>query len=156
MRRFLIPLFLLALLAAEVSGQSSDCRPATGSDIPHGANMSVEVHGGTVNELRGTITDANGAEFSDAVVEVYKVRAMAANRDAQRAIAGQTRLAACVTGPDGKFNFADLPSGQYVLHVGMRTNMGICDAYWIGKLQIKNRPSRARPRAITIQLSPGT
>jgi hypothetical protein len=103
-------------------GRDCHCRPAANDEAPSSGNMVVTMNAGTVREARGIVTDANGALFEDAVVEVYRLDSGISVNDAYKVVTDNQRLSACVTGKNGQFCFADLPPGRYVLRAGLKSS----------------------------------
>ena len=94
----------------------ADCRKAKNDEVPHGANELIQLRDKSMNGLFGAVFDPRGDPFEDIVVEVYR---QSGNKPHSETVQ-QARIAACVTGPDGKFSFAGIKPGRYLLQAGIR------------------------------------
>lgn len=74
-----------------------------------------------LRHISGTILFPNEEPAGDVVIEVY----CPSGKLKSPATAEQPRLAACVTGDDGRFAFPGLKPGEYVLRVGTRKSAGV-------------------------------
>jgi hypothetical protein len=151
MIKILTSILLLSSLGILASRPSCQCRPASEEDIPHGANERITYTERTVREIHGTIIYRTGEPVKDVVVEVFDANGADNNLEQQK------RRVACVTGEDGKFCFADLPSGKYVLWAGTRELDGMNDIHM--RVNVDRRWWRSWFRSnkgIELELMPGT
>ena len=121
---------LLSILIGSVltfSGGCS-CAKALETDLPHGANETVEIRGPVVNKLSGIVADPSGAPVK-AVVELYDLPPDRPDIAVNEVIGFRTRRVACVTGADGTFCFSNVPSGKYLLRAGTRQANGMNELY---------------------------
>jgi uncharacterized protein (DUF2141 family) len=103
-----------------------------------------------VGQIRGNVFQANMEFAQDVVVEVYNYEGNDSYEAASQALKSK-RIAACVTGPDGKFSFSDLKPGRYLMHLGTRDVAGMNEVNAI----LNVRPGASRER-LKIKLSLGT
>lgn len=118
------------VLAALSQPLHARCRHASNDDVPYGANEFI-LQDGTeeVGQVFGVVLDPSGAQ-RHAVVEVYKYDGGENSTDAMKALEDQ-RIAACITGDDGKFAFPDLPPGRYLLRIGLSDTGGMNEDHLI-------------------------
>jgi hypothetical protein len=128
----------------------AECRKARHSEVPHGANELIELPEKQVNGLFGTIFFPGRGPAEDTVVEVYR---LSGNRDHKETVK-QTRIAACVTGPDGTFSFVGNKPGRYLLQAGIRRAMGINLTYVV--INLRSNSGKQKGRGIEIPLHLGT
>jgi protocatechuate 3,4-dioxygenase beta subunit len=111
-----IALVTSLLTAAPTMSVDCACRkPERGDRTRPGANMIIVVPmKKNYRELRGTVQMSDGRLLENALVEIFD-NANYLLQSGPLKQPRQTRLAECVTGPDGKFCFRHLPSGTYEL-----------------------------------------
>src|SRR5215813_4707700 len=100
------------------------CKNAKDGDVPHGANMLIQLTDQTVSSIRGEVSWPTGEPAKDIVVEIFIYTGGDSSEDMNKALA-QKRVAACITGEDGKFAFPQLKRGKYLLRAGTRESAGI-------------------------------
>ena len=110
---------MMGLVAAPPT-MSVECachKPEKGDKTRYGGNMTVVVPmDKTYGELHGTVQMNDGRILENALVEIFdNADYLLDSNPSAHKHSRQTRLAACVTGPDGKFCFRHLPSGKYEL-----------------------------------------
>jgi Carboxypeptidase regulatory-like domain len=119
---------LLTSLLTAAPSMSVDCachKPEKGDKTRLGANMMIVVPmEKTYRELRGTVQMSDGRALENALVEILD-NADYLLRSGPLKQPRQTRLAKCVTGPDGKFCFRHLPSGTYELRSSIDTGWNV-------------------------------
>jgi protocatechuate 3,4-dioxygenase beta subunit len=114
---------LLILIATGLSASSHKgtckCKPASSSDQTSWGQENVIIKKEEVlKALRGRVVSAaNEKPLAGVLVEVYdKPEGLLLDwkeREAKKP--EQRRIAACITGPDGQFCFANIPPGKYEL-----------------------------------------
>jgi hypothetical protein len=104
---------------------NAECQKAGKEDVPHGANMTVELAEQKVSRLFGTVLFPNRESAGDIVIELYR----RAGKQSVQETMKQSRLTACITENDGKFSFPELQPGRYLLRVGIRRPAGINELY---------------------------
>jgi carboxypeptidase family protein len=108
---------LMISLMAGTSAVSDDCacrKPKKSDTTRWGGNQTIVVPlEKSYRELRGTVEMPDGRVLENALVEIFDNAEYLLRENRERP--QQTRLAACVTGPDGKFGFRHLPAGTYEL-----------------------------------------
>ncbi len=115
----------------------AQCKPAQSKDVPHGANTLIELKEQRLSQIFGTVRFPQGEVADDIVVEVYRHAETESLQEARQ----QARLAACVTGDDGRFSFAGLKPGTYFVLAGTRRDAGVNEIYllvtlrknWLGR-----------------------
>jgi hypothetical protein len=103
----------------------AQCKQPRGEDGPHGGKGSVLVGEGTVGGIYGKVLrkDEKADDWvpvGDVVVELYVYGGRANREDVSKAVREQKRVAACLTGGDGKYSFTGLEPGRYLLRAGTR------------------------------------
>src|SRR5215472_12355543 len=106
------------------------CKNAKDGDVPHGANMLIQLTDQTVSSIRGEVSWPTGEPAKDIVVEIFIYTGGDSSEDMNKALA-QKRVAACITGEDGKFSFPHVKRGKYLLRAGTRESRGINETYII-------------------------
>lgn len=95
------------------------CVPAKDADTTHwvGNMAEVRIERERYQELKGrVVVSGSGKALGGALVEVFtRPEYLLSNETYSRGTPEQLRVAACVTGPDGKFCFRKLPAGAYEL-----------------------------------------
>ena len=115
----------------------AQCKPAQSKDVPHGANTLIELKEQRLSQIFGTARFPQGKLADDIVVEVYRREGTESLQEARQ----KARLAACVTSDDGRFSFAGLKPGRYLVLAGTRKNGGMNETYvpiilkrgWLGR-----------------------
>lgn len=116
-------LMLLVLLVVPNMTAFAECRcaPINSGEVTHwtgnGTELFIFIEKGTYRELKGkVVTSMDGAPFSGVLVEVFNnPDYLLPNHSYLKE--KQIRVAACRTGNDGNFRFADLSSGKYELRL---------------------------------------
>lgn len=104
----------------------AQCTQPKDEDIPHGAKEFVMVKGRVVGRIYGRAlfpddkAKEGGRRAKDVVVEIYSYGGVGTREDVDRVVREQKRVAACLTGGDGKFSFPDLKPGMYLFRAGTR------------------------------------
>jgi hypothetical protein len=104
----------------------AQCTQPKGEDSPHGGKEFVLVEGRVVGRIYGRTlfpdAKAKGGwrRAKDVVVEIYSYGGDGTREDVRRVVREQKRVAACLTGGDGKFSFPDLKPGMYLFRAGTR------------------------------------
>jgi hypothetical protein len=139
---FLVP--LKTLTAQRSSGECS-CKPPKGGETTHwvGNQIHVSTEKHSYRTLQGTVTELDERPVSDALVEVFT--------NPQKS-EGQ-RVAACRTGPDGKFCFIGLASGRYEL----RASSGDSHAGWdVSKVYVVVNRATENKKDLRVVMRPAT
>ena len=121
---------LATSLLAPMSSMPVDCtchKPAKGDKTRYGGNMMIVVPvEKTYRELHGTVQMNDDQVLENALVEIFDNPDYLLNSNPNAVKQPrQTRLAACVTGPDGKFCFRHLPTGKYELRSSIRNGWNV-------------------------------
>jgi protocatechuate 3,4-dioxygenase beta subunit len=137
------------LLKPSVAGQRCDCIAASTNDTTrHGGNEDVVAVGGKAHQtLCGVVRDPNGEPLHDVLVEVYDHPEIwsTSRRRSQSTPPEQRRVAACISGTDGRFCFLGLASGCYEL----RFSIG---AEWdVLHMLVRLEPQKARSTSCDIE-----
>ena len=104
----------------------AQCAQPKDEDSPHGAKEFVLVEGRVVGRIYGrTLFPDDKAKdgwrrAKDIVVEVYSYSGDGTREHVSKVVREQKRVAACLTGGDGKFSFPDLKPGMYLFRAGTR------------------------------------
>ena len=136
----------------------AQCKKPKDDDIPHGANEFILFDERTLGRIHGRVFFPNymikaGRERAkDIVVELYSYTGGDSYQDVRKAILGQKRVAACLTGGDGRFSFAGLKRGRYLLRAGTRNRDQFNEIFAILILN----PSRGAGKGLEIVLPAGT
>jgi protocatechuate 3,4-dioxygenase beta subunit len=124
------PLILVfAIFGVSLSRDKCSCQPALEDDYPYGANEVVTIRGGRVESIRGKVSYPTGEPVEKAVVEVYNYTNADRNLPPYELAHAKKRAAACLTDEGGRYCFAGLPSGKYVLRVGTHKPEGMQEIY---------------------------
>ena len=122
-RQILVCAFALGVvIVADVA--EARCKNAKDGDVPHGANELIQLTDQTVSSIRGEVSWPTGEPAKDIVVEIFIYTGGDSSEDMNKALA-QKRVAACITGEDGKFSFPHVKRGKYLLRAGTRESRGI-------------------------------
>jgi hypothetical protein len=119
-------IFTLAGVVCFSQLAQAQCKRAGDNDSPHGANEFVLLDVKSVGRIHGRVFFPNymhksGRERAgDIVVELYSYSGGDSYEDVNRAMREHKRVAACLTGRDGRFSFAGLKPGRYLLRAGTR------------------------------------
>jgi hypothetical protein len=122
-------LLLLVLGGVPAVDQKCSCPKAGEYDRPHGANEIIEFNAGTLQTIRGKVTLPNGEPVNEAVVEIYEFTKADKNESAYKIAEARERKFACLSDRNGDFCLSDLPSGWYVLRIGMRGSPGFNEVF---------------------------
>jgi protocatechuate 3,4-dioxygenase beta subunit len=147
---------ILACLSVSLSAQRCRCvAPADGETTRSGANEHIVLvekrkHTG----ITGIVRDTNGETISDVLVEgldhpEHLLLSYPENIEKQKA---QRRVAACVTGNDGRFCFTSIPAGKYELRLSKNGGWKHTSLY----LVVAPRDPKATKRGLGITLQVGT
>jgi hypothetical protein len=139
----------LSFLALPITSRA-ECRKAQDNEVPNGANELIALREQKIRGLFGTIFLPNDEPAEDVVIEVYSLHGYEDYSVTTRT----KRLAACVTGGDGRFSFPELKPGRYLLRAGVRSPHGINITYVI--IVLKSNGSGDKGRGIRIPLTLGT
>ncbi len=136
------------LLVSAVLGLSPyafcHCSPASERTTSWGVQNVLIAEPEPFNNVRGLVTDINRHALPNTLIEVFDQPEIV-RKDASPSRSGQKRLAACLTGQDGKFEF-DLPQGEYEVRLSK-------PAEWnVTSVLVKVERS-ARKRKIRIRLT---
>jgi hypothetical protein len=131
---------------AEMSAEYK-CKQAKDEDRPPG--KFVFAGEGTVGAIYGTILSKDERADTwepvrDVVVELYNYSGGANQEDISRAVREQKRVAACLTGDDGKFSLSGLKPGRYLFHVGARASDKYDEVHAILTLDPSRPPSELK------------
>jgi len=129
----------------------AQCKKPSDKDTPHGANEFILIDEGVVGRVHGTV-EAHGDYAKDIVVELYSYSGSDSYQDVSKVLRLQKRVAACLTGDDGRFSFARLKPGRYLLRAGTREQDQYNEIYAILRLD----PRRGEARGLEIVLRAGT
>src|SRR5882762_382593 len=124
-----MPILSLLISSALLFPSGCSCNKALDSDMPHGANESVEIRGPVVKNIFGTVFYPDDSVAKDAVVELYELSKGGSDTPINEIVGWRSRRAACVTATDGMFCFSALPSGRYLLRAGTRQSNGMNELY---------------------------
>jgi protocatechuate 3,4-dioxygenase beta subunit len=110
MKQLFIVTLILVCLTSSLSANDCKCTPAPPNETTRaGANEEIVLTEKKPRKtLHGLVRDVNGEALADVLVEVFD------NPNAQGNVR-QNRLAACVSGADGRFCFKNIPDGKYEL-----------------------------------------
>ena len=103
------------------------CKKAGNEDRPRGGNFVLAGEGrvkaiyGTVLSNKDTGAD-KWAPVGDVVLELYSYSGGVNPEEVSKAVREQKRVAACLTGRDGKFSLSGLKPGRYLFRAGSRTS----------------------------------
>ena len=126
-----IALYAVALgVLSVVDVAEGRCKDAKDGEVPHGANELIQLTDQTVSSIRGEVSGPGEGDAKDIVVEIFSYAGGDSFEDMKNALA-QKRIAACITGEDGKFSFPHVKRGKYLLRAGTRESRGINETYII-------------------------
>ena len=148
-RRIATLLSAFIFLTTTLQLSYAQCRTARPGDIAHGGNEIIKLPRHYMSRIQGRIFVPNGSPGRDVVVEVYPYDGF---QDVSQMAMDRPRMDACVTGADGRFTFAKLRAGQYVLRAGSR------NPYQFNEVRavIVLRPGRPGDRPLKINMRPGS
>jgi hypothetical protein len=149
-RAFLLRVLFCVIVFSHLA--QAQCKKAKADDVPHGANEFILLNGGTLGRIHGTVFLPNSIRAEDVVVEVYTYSGRNEYATVKKVLSEQKRVAACITGSDGRFSFPRLKPGRYLLRAGTRKNDQYNQIHAILVLTL----NRGAGRGVKIVLSPGT
>jgi hypothetical protein len=102
------------------------CQQAKDADRPRGGNF-VLAGEGEFKAIYGTALSKDERTHTwpplgDVVVELYSYSGGVNQEEVSKAVRGQKRVAACLTGDGGQFSFPGLTPGRYLLRAGSRAS----------------------------------
>jgi hypothetical protein len=136
----------------------AQCKKAKDEDIPHGANETILVDEGVIRQVHGMVFFPNNALESrrepqnDIVVEIYIYSGDYSDQNINKILGVKNRVAACVTGVDGRISFLRLKPGRYLLRAGTRER----NQFNILHVILKLDPKRGDNKELEIVLQPCT
>jgi hypothetical protein len=142
---------ILVCIAGFIQVSAAQCRKARGDEVPHGANMFVQMSNRTVPNIRGKISFPDGDPLKDVVVEIFRYAGGEGYADIQKALL-QKRIAACVTLDDGTFSFRGLRPGMYLLRAGTSYAQGMNESHIIVLLKPGVRKDKGAGLEMTLSL----
>jgi hypothetical protein len=149
---------VLILIVGSLPARPCSCQKALEHDLPHGANEDIEYSDRTVKRIQGRVVFHDESPVEDVVVEVYQITREDKTLRPREIVRRRERRAACVTQKDGRFCFADLPSGRYLVRAGTRSaSAGMNEVFLRVNLDRRwwNRWYRI-DKNIQLELTPGT
>jgi hypothetical protein len=148
----------LILTIGDLLLAEAQCKKPKDEDTPHGANEFILHDEGAVGRVHGRVFFTNYAieagriHADDIVVELYSYSGGESYQDVNKVLRWQKRVAACLTGADGRFSFARLKPGRYLLRAGTRKRDQYNEIYVILKLD----PKRGDSKELEFELKAGT
>jgi hypothetical protein len=109
--KLLALLLLFANLAVPAQQSSCECKKAKKDQTTYGSSTYVELDERTVKQIEGQVLSLS-SPIEGVLVEVFMHPDLAA-KGGQK----QKRVAACMTGKDGRFCFLGIRAGKYELKV---------------------------------------
>ena len=154
MKIFLTPL-LLFTFSVLVFAQESKCSPPKANENTHwvGNLQVVVVEKKSLKQLHGTVFTPNGTPLENALVEVFtNPEYLLTERPTdKRGAPEQVRVAACQTSANGKFEFINLPPGEYEL----RSSSGDFPTGWnVTQIYVVVKPN-GRKKELRVEMSLG-
>ncbi len=132
----------------------AQCKKPKDNEVPHGANEFILLADQVVERIQGRVFFPNSEPMEDIVLEVYRYNGGNSYQEISQVVQGQKRVAACLTGADGKFSFTRLRAGNYLLRAGTRHTKGFNEVYAI--LTLKPGRKTSAGKGLEIVLWPGT
>jgi hypothetical protein len=133
--------------SAEKTLAEYKCKQAGDEDRPRGGKF-VFGGEGKFKTIYGTVLskDESGKfePLGDVVVELYSYSGGANQEDVSKAVREQKRVAACLTGGDGKYSFPELKPGRYLLRAGSRISDTYDEVHAILTLDPSRPPSELK------------
>ena len=152
-------LFAAAVILISLSSTlpANDChciKPARGVTTRPGANAElVIIEEKKYRTLNGVVRDESDVIMPDVLVEVFdhpEHLLLSYPKNVQKKKL-QHRIAACITGEDGKFCFNKLPAGKYELLLSIDGGWGRSHVYVV----IDPRNRKATNSELTVSMGPG-
>ena len=150
-----LPIVMLLLSSLGVSYHQNDCpcvAPEPNETTHQGGNEVITViEKKTYKSVRGVVRNVNGEPMEGVLVELFD-KPEWIRKDHSSSPEDQNRIAACKTGPDGKFCFENIPAGEYELR-------GSKDSGWNpSHILVKVDPydPKASDKGIRLQMTVGT
>lgn len=124
------------------------CKQAGDEDRPRGGNF-VLAGEGPVRAIYGTVLSKDERAdtwepLGDVVVELYSYSGGANQEEVSKAVREQKRVAACLTGGDGKFSLSGLKPGRYLFRAGSRMSDKYDEVHAILTLDPSRPPSELK------------
>jgi protocatechuate 3,4-dioxygenase beta subunit len=155
MKQFLIVAFVVGMIIFYPWGHCG-CVPASENEATRwGGNEDIVVKEEKVyRQLNGAVTFQDEEPASGALVEVYThpeyLLMSYAEREKEKK--KQRRVAACITGEDGKFCFGSIEGGKYELRVSQGSGMNVTHIY----VEVDPYSGVSTEDELTAVLKPGT
>ena len=121
MRLTIVILFCCPIFCAHPG--YAQCKKVPDNVKPNLGNEYIELTGIKVPQLVGKVLLPDGTPENEAVVEVYKYP-KEKNFPSMNVPYTQKRIAACLTGEDGRFLFTKIKPGKYLLRAGVWRKTG--------------------------------
>jgi hypothetical protein len=132
MKMLLTIAFVVGLITSHTQGQCG-CVPASDDATTRwGGNESVLVKEEKVfRRISGTVTFQDNDPASGALVEVYThpEYLLLNYHESKKNKKEQRRVAACITGKDGKFGFGFIEGGKYEVRVSQGSGINVTRIY---------------------------
>lgn len=160
MKRLAAVLVLISTSALHAGGRGCRCSRSDESTRRGGNEWVVIAQRRAYREMSGKVASPDGGGMGGALVEVFdrpeyllcEWEPGKPNDCTTEPPAKQRRLAACVTGDDGRFCFENLAPGRYELRVSYGSGWNVTHVYVV--VDPKGRASSSR--YITVGLTLGT
>jgi hypothetical protein len=118
--------------APSISGRFICHKPEKGDATRLSANEYIVVVGEkSYREQQGSVKTSNDMPLENVLVEIFDTADDLLEDNSWNKQSEQKRLAACVTGPDGKFCFCHLPSGAYELRSSLSEGWNVTHVHII-------------------------
>src|SRR5436190_24116492 len=115
---------LMLCIIGFVQVLEAQCKKPKDNEVPHGANENILLADQVVERIHGRVFFPNLEPMEDIILEVYRYNGESSYQEISQVMQEQKRIAACLTGADGKFSFARLKPGKYLLRAGTRHPKG--------------------------------
>jgi hypothetical protein len=140
-------------LILTVQSLHPQCKKVT-EESPVLGTVFLTMNGGRIKSIRGVVLYPGGEVMNDAIVEVFdnplKASAESISYAEVNQITNSKRRVACLTGKDGAFRFAKLPSGRYLLRIGHRSDSQFSAAHVVVILDPLSK--RSSSKRLTVEL----
>jgi hypothetical protein len=151
----LVILLILSFGTGMAQRPNCRCRKVPNDMSINEGNVDDLMTGGKIKKLHGKVLYPNGEIVKNAIIEVYDnfTKLDDWKKINKYEITSRPLRIACMTDDDGNFCISGIPSGKYLLKVGIHENIGISAIYVLVTVDSKGRRSSNKKLEISLPQS---